>query len=503
MGAPASHRAAGVEPAAPAETAEAAGAGSAPGAGRLRPGRRSVGRFEIGLGLIALAGLAWRAAYVIVTRHDTSLCGQLLCGDALYYSAQANTIGLGHWFVDYRNYAVPTADHPPMTALVVAPMTLLFGGTNTPVTQQRLLMAVLGAAVIVAIGYLGRRVGGAHADRVGLIAAGIAAVNANLWMNDVLVMSETLAALAVAVTLLAVYRFVARPTLWVAAAVGALVGLAGLTRAELLLLLPVTFVPVALWARSLSIAGRLGRIALAAVVTLAVLVPWTAYNRTRFTDPVLLSTNDGLTLVGANCDDVYGVSDPGGKGFWQLQCAVRLEPTLPPGADQSVVSSIYRSDGLRYIADHKQLLPGVEAVRLGRAWGVFDPDQMVWLNQGEGRTAWASWLGYAEWWVLAPLAVAGIVVLRRRRTSVWPLASTAIIVTITAMVFYGIVRFRLAADVGATVLAAVALDAAWMWFRSRRHAGAPDVSVAGADPAVEPAVGPAGATGARGAPAGA
>jgi 4-amino-4-deoxy-L-arabinose transferase-like glycosyltransferase len=329
------------------------------------------------------------------------------------------------------------------------------------VLGQRLLMTAFGAAVIVAIGLLGRKVAG---ERAGLLAAGLAALNANFWMNDVLVMSETLGTLAIALTLLAVYRYIDDPSVRRAAVVGALIGVAGLARAELLLLLPVTFLPVALARRNQPIPARLGRWLLAGLAGFAVLLPWTVYNLVRFEQPVLLSTNDGLTLVGANCDRVYGIDDPGGIGFWNLWCKSDADFFMPEGttfADQSEQSAYYRRIGVDYIANHKRLLPKVVAIRVARGFGVFGPDQMVWLNQGEGRETWASWTGYATWWLLLVPAVAGGVVLWRRKVPVWPLASTVVVVLVTVAAFYGIVRFRLPADVAAVVLAAVALDALW------------------------------------------
>ena len=47
--------------------------------------------------------------------------------------------------------------------------------------------------------------------------------------------------------------------------------------------------------------------------------PWALYNLARFDRPVLLSTNDGTTLLGANCDTTY-YDDLGG---WDIRC---LEP---------------------------------------------------------------------------------------------------------------------------------------------------------------------------------
>ena len=60
---------------------------------------------------------------------------------------------------------------------------------------------VFGTLLVLLVGLLGRRVGRAvprvNADAVGLVAAGIAAISPNIWVNDGLVMSETLTGVAV------------------------------------------------------------------------------------------------------------------------------------------------------------------------------------------------------------------------------------------------------------------------------------------------------------------
>lgn len=414
------------------------------------------GPFGRALGIITGIGLLLRVAYIFVFKRGLDTCGTELCGDAFWYSSSANVFAHGHGFenrIGGPGTFSAAADHPPLTTIVMAPTNLLFWRHS--VLAQRLGMALLGALVIVLIALLTRRLAG---DRAGLIAAGIAVINPNFWMNDVVVMSETVGTVAIIVVLIAVHRLIDRPTWQRAAWVGAACGIAGLARAELLLFLPVTVVPVALMLRTISLPARVGRIAVAGGFALLMLAPWTLYNVGRFEKPVLLSTNDGITLLGANCDEVYGVNDPGGVGFWNLGCTWAYADQIPPGADQSVVSSIYRDAGIEYIKTHKRLVPGVVAIRLGRGWGFYGPDQMAWLNQGEGRERWASFAGYGAWWLMLVPATIGAVALRRRRVPVWPLLSTIVIVTITLSAFYGIVRFRLPADVAVVVLAAAGID---------------------------------------------
>jgi len=423
-------------------------------------------RFPLVLGLIAAAGLLGRVAYILVAKRPVDACGRARCGDAVYYVAQARRLADGLGFVDPAHPGMPAADHPPITALVLTP-----AGAFGPhaVTLGRLTMAVLGTATIVVLGLLGRRIAGALA---GLLVAALATVNPNLWMNDALPMSEAPTALVLSLTVLALYRTIDRPDARRLVVLGLLSGLLVLTRAELALYVPLAVAPCLLVGSDVPLPRRLGRVAAVGALAVAVVLPWTVANLTRFDRPVAISTNEGLTWVGANCDAVY---TGGGIGFWNLECAKAVDPQLPPDADQSVRSEIYRDVGLTYVGDHTRELPAVVVARVGRLWNLHHPDQMVWLNTGEGRERWASWSGVWAFWLLLPSTVAGAVALRRRRVPVWPLLAPAVIVTLTAALFYGIVRFRLPFDVTMTVLAGVGVDAAW-----RRLRPTADVVVEGA-----------------------
>ncbi len=404
--------------------------------------------FRLGLAAISAVALAVRVAYVLGPKRDDALLG-----DQIYYSAQAKVIAHGHWFADPFHPGMPAADHPPLTSLVLAPAEWLAPGS---VLGQRLLMAALGVVVVLLVGLLGRRVGGL---RVGLLAAGLAALYPNLWVNDGLLMSETLAALMTTVVLLAAYRLLDDPRPRVAVGAGLAIGVAILTRAELALLLPLVVLPlVVITARrrpevSWRTALALGGLTVAGAV--APLVPWFAYNASRFDEPVLVSTNDGLLAAGANCDATYF---GGGIGFWSLECGLAVP--VPPGVDQSVASSYLRTAGLDYVRSHLGRLPVVMVVRVARVWSVYEPDQMVWLNQGEGRETWLSRWCLWSFWLMVPVAVGGgVVQWRRSRALLVPLLALPVLVTFGAAAFYGIVRFRTPAEVAVVVLAAVAIDA--------------------------------------------
>lgn len=468
----------------PVTASSPADASSASFATRLRWRRAELGRFHLAVALVALAGFVFRAGYVLVAKRGTDACDRALCGDAFWYSASANSLAHGRIYEDPFNFVAvaQAADHPPLTTLVLAPASVL--GWGYSITVQRLTMAFLGTLVIVVAALLARRLAG---DGAGIATAVVAAANPNLWMNDVIVMSETVGTLALLLVIFAAYRLREAPGPARAAVAGLALGVAGLARAELLLYGPVLLVPLCLLARSITVGARLRLAVVCGAAALAALAPWTVFNLTRFDRPVLISTNDGLTLVGANCDRVYGIPDKGGVGFWNLACRFDADEAygVPALGDQSVQAARYREIGLDYIATHKRQLPEVLAVRTARVWGVFAPDQMVWLNQGEGRDTWASVAGYGAWWAMILPAAWGARVLRRRGVAVWPLLASIPVVTLTGLLFYGIVRFRLPADVSATVLTGVAVHAAVLAV-ARRRSGSPGgplaTTPAGADP---------------------
>ncbi len=79
---------------------------------------------------------------------------------------------------------------------------------------HRLTGGFVGTGTVIAIGYLGRRVGGA---RVGLLAAGIAATYPVLITADGSLLTESLFGLCVAVAMLLAYRLLDPPSGWWAA----------------------------------------------------------------------------------------------------------------------------------------------------------------------------------------------------------------------------------------------------------------------------------------------
>jgi hypothetical protein len=451
---------------------------------------RAVTRFGRVLLVIVAVAFGIRVGYVAVAKAGPcplvfadgtrvgSYPSKCLRGDELFYNSEANYVAAGHGFNEPLSAFThpgdakprPAADHPPLTVAVLTPVSWLVDHAplswvikeplHDHVREHRYTMVLFGTLLVGLVGLLGRRIGG---DTVGLVAAGIAAVSPNIWVNDGLVMSETLTALTVVGALLGALWWRDRPSWRRAALVGAVCGLATLTRVEFVLLVPLLVFVVA---ASLGIprAERWKQALLALVVTLVVLAPWVGFNLARFHDPTFVSTNDGLTLAGANCDPMYHGSS---IGFWTLQsCA-----DDPPPGDQSQVAAAFRRRGLHYMKAHAARVPLVVLARVGRTWSLFRPLDMVSLNTGEDREEAVTRLGLVAYYPTLAFAVAGVVVLwrRRARAALWVLLVPAIIVTLNTIATYGLTRFRAGAEPSLALLAAVGGVELFRRMRDRRE----------------------------------
>jgi hypothetical protein len=458
--------------------------------------RGRLDRFWRVLLLLALVALAVRVGYVAVAKdgpcRDPS--GRVVhegecldvegrANDQLYYHTVAERLADGDGFVepfDPRRLPSPgtdpDAEHPPLTVVVLAGVSLIADvpplswlGDASHVNQHRYALALLGAVVVVLVGLVGRRVGG---ERAGWLAAGVAAVYPFLWVNDGLIMSETVTNVTVVSTLLAALAFARRPTVSHAALLGVLGGLAALARAELLLLAPLLVVPIALTRPGVSARARLGRVATTVALLVVVVAPWVGYNLARFDEPTFVSTNDGIALAGSNCDPVYS---GGGIGLTFLAPPCLLDP-IPPG-DASARSKVYRDRALDYVGDHLRRAPLVAAARVGRTWSLYRPGDMIEWNRGEGREPWVTRLGLVAYYPLLVAAAVGAVALgrSRRRAELWTVLVPAVVVTVGSALTYGQTRFRAAAEPSLVVLAALAVATltAQVRRRSARVPGAP------------------------------
>jgi hypothetical protein len=162
-------------------------------------------------------------------------------------------------------------------------------------------------------------------------------------------------------------------------------------------------------------------------------------------------------LAFGNCEDTYS-----GRflGYWNISCA----PSEFSG-DESEIDTIHREKATAFMEDHAGELPKVALARVGRMWHLFRVDQGVEFDRfferrGLDEARFALWQFYA----MVPVAVAGGVLLWRRRVTLVPLVAPFVLVTFTAASTFGITRYRVPSEVALTILAG--LGVAWVTART-------------------------------------
>jgi hypothetical protein len=348
---------------------------------------RRLSPFARRLALVAAAGFALRAVFALAVAPD-SLNHR---GDPRFFHLAANLLADGHGyiaplpFIDHGT-VIASTEHPPLWSALLAVFSAVGGRSYA---AHELVACGVGAATVVCAGVLARRLGG---PRAGLLAAGGAALYPVFVAMDGSLMSEPPYALAVAACLVLAFRMVELPSVRRAAVLGLAIGLAVLVRGEALGLLVVLLVPVLLQVprgRRLVYAG--------AVVGVAVLViaPWSIRNSVTMDKPLLVSTEVGPVIAGANCAFTYHGRD---TGYWRSDC-------LPPGRDRNAA---FRSDRLRragvsYASDHISRLPAVLGVRVLRAFGIWQPRRHVFF--AEGRVVPGRTLAMVAVWIVVALGL--------------------------------------------------------------------------------------------------
>jgi hypothetical protein len=440
--------------------AESSGASRGGTQGTLAPGHRW---WWWNVGGAAAVGVAVRVVYVLTTRRVAPQSGD---AETYYRLGQGLAAGKGYvrpLELGVFGESVPTAEFPPLWPTLLAVFDVL--GIESR-TGQRLVGTLIAASVIVLIGLLGRAIGG---PAVGAVAAWIAAVYPHFVVYGGSLLSEGVLLALLALVLLGVVQARSAPDeklamrWWVTVSVA--MAAAVMTRSEMVLLFVLLVIPAA-WSTG-DRRHRLRRIAVVCAGAVFVVGGWTVRNLIALDGFVPLTNNSGTALAGSNCDAVYSGPQIGG---WRLDC-------VPEGdyvrLGEVEVARINRDAGLAYIADHAGELPQVVAARLGRTFGVWDVERTIFLGSLEDVDydwLWAAWYG---WLLMAPVAVAGAVVLRRRGGDVWPLLAPVVMVVVLSMTTYGNLRFRIAAEPSAAVLSACAIVAAWRRWSERGRASSP------------------------------
>ena len=477
----------------------AAGWGAAASGLFDRDGRRRLTRFSSALATVTGLALAWRLLTLVsINRRNPD------GGDPFFYHHQANMLADRIGFSEpfrwiEQGLAVPSAIHPPLLSTWLAVGSV--AGARTFLAHKT-LAALVGVGSVVVAALVARRIAG---DRAALVTAVLVAAYPNLWVIDGALWPEGVYTTFVGLVVLAAYRWWERPDLLRAGVLGGAIAVAALARGEAVFLFPLLVAPLFLMRRGPALSRRVLAGAVAGVVALVVVAPWMVRSYRAFDQVVMLSTNGDEVLFYANCPDSYGLPDdrpvPEGApepnvdflGYWSFNCQQReraragepvssreadtyracLGPGQPfdgtapgePIGNEAEKAKYWRCLALRYASDHVDRLPVVVVTRIGRELDIYRPDQGLLFLEVEGRPRTAARIGQIGWWAMAPIGVAGWVVLRRRGVLVYPLVALGLMVLVTTVYAYGAVRFRTPLELALLIGEGVAVDAAWARWR--------------------------------------
>jgi len=412
---------------------------------------RRMSSFGPRLAAIALVGLAARLAYGLLADAPHGI------GDDVWYHAVANGIADGRGYSDPFSSVgeggrmlfgdagapLPTAFHPPLFPALLALASLL-GATSYDAHQA--IGCALGAGTVAVTGLAARRLGG---QRLGMVAAAIAAIYPPLVANDSLLMSESLYGLTVGLAVLAALAYSEAPGVKPAAALGLALGAASLTRAEALLFLPLLAAPLMLRG-----GRRWAHLGVTCIVVALCVAPWAVRNSVTFDEPVLVTTVEGSVVGGANLKSTYYGNM---LGAWDFKGLYASPAARDPTRDEAVQSRRWHDEAVRYARDHASRLPLIAALRLMRTWSLYplDPrDKVDFAVAHYNHIRALEWLSLLMFLAVVCLALAGWPVLRRGGAALVPLAAPLVVVGIVSVLAYGDLRFRQAAEVPLVILAA-------------------------------------------------
>jgi 4-amino-4-deoxy-L-arabinose transferase-like glycosyltransferase len=301
------------------------------------------------VGGLTLLALAARVIFVLTIDRP-----RLPFNDMLFYHSTAGALSEGEGFVSFDGN--PTGRWPPAFPFLLS---LVYRVTGVEVQAAELLNAGIGAATVPLVYLAAHR---AFGRAPAIFAAAAFAVFPGQILYAEAVLAETLYTFVLMGILALLVTLPDRR--WAAAALGAAIGVAALSRGEGLLLLAV---PPFVWWGTLArreLAVRTGMLAVAAVLVIA---PWTVRNAFALDAFVPISTNSSQTLWSG-----HNPTANGGPTYARGEIYAELEG-LPQERFEVEQSKLLRREALEYMVSH----PWRELTLI--------PRKLLYLGLGDSR----------------------------------------------------------------------------------------------------------------------
>jgi 4-amino-4-deoxy-L-arabinose transferase-like glycosyltransferase len=408
--------------------------------------------FAVGLGL-RIVGLFW-----------TSELGTRVADEVHYFQLASS-------LVEGRGFAFPggpTSLRPPAYPAFVAAVWSLTGTAHSLVAVR---VAQMLAAALTA--WLAWRISAQlYDERAGAVAAAVTWCYPSLMFANFMLLTETLFTLLLVLAVWIALRLLTTGTPGWAAALGATVAAAALTR-SIMWPFPLVLAVVL----PLAVPGPWHRRATVSAVVLGsaalVLAPWAVRNTRLQGVPVIVDTMGGMNLRMGNYeytphDRMWDAVSMSGDKSWIIGL-----PAHPPGGgpwNEGQKDRWARDRAVAFMGEHPGLTLWRSVIRLGDFWalerdylaalerGMYAPPPLVGIAIGTAMLV--------AFPALIALAIAGIVLNPPRdwRAHAFLLLLIAFICGLHALVFAH-PRYRLPL----TPLFAIYAAAGWVWWASKRH----------------------------------
>jgi 4-amino-4-deoxy-L-arabinose transferase-like glycosyltransferase len=409
---------------------------------------------RLGVVLVASAAILPRLVVLLVERGNILTAFTEKSDDFAQTFVASGTFG----FVP----GIPSADTQPLYAWFLIPLYWIFGRHWLVVGLAQIAVAACTALLVYAVAL---RV----VPRLAVLAAVVATLNPYLIWHDVHVNREIVDQLVLAGLVLCVLVAVARRSLWLWVASGALCGVAILGNSRLVAF-PLVLAAYAAWQAP-------GRRLLAAVAVVAVagvvVLPYVVRNQVQVGCFTL--TTDGRALWKANNLNTYRVLANGGwiDDVPPLAGAPQYTPEYEwdfwhndhkiVHVDECAQMHLYEHATFRFWRDH----PGAKAKLMVQAVSLlWDPRS----HETQTRSGKGTWRDTVRR-VVEPVYVIPLYILALLGLFVAPRAFAVLAAlllaynTAAAMLFAGTTRYRVPYDFVLVLLAACAVE--WLWRRRR------------------------------------
>lgn len=445
---------------------------AAEGPGNGAPPSTSTGRSADGLlvALIVAAALAIRIVYVFQLQSSPYFSHHQL--DARYHVEWAKAFAEGR-----EREFLPTAYfRAPLYPWFLGTVYSIFGVSDL---VPRLIQAGIGALSCGLLFILGRMVFGRI---VGAIAGFAAAGYWVLVYFDGELLMESLYIFQLLLLLIFLVLSGRRQCAWLWGLSGVLLGLAAITRPNVLLLAPVLFA----WALTCSRPswGRgLGRAAALTVGCLLPILPVTIRNYAVGHDFVLIASQGGVNFYIGNNAQSDGMSarivgDPGEWDAAMKAQAERAERAAGRTLKPSEQSRWYAGEALRWMSSQPAAAAELLLRKLGYFWTFWEiPNDQYIPFITRTFTPIVGWLPFSftqpelGFAIVGPLAALGLLASLRRGRDAFPVTAFVLIYMLSVVLFFVNSRFR-APTLPALILLA-AFGAAWLVRQLVRRRWAP------------------------------